>query len=28
VRRDENQNVLAKPVSPEKLCTAVISACG
>jgi two-component SAPR family response regulator len=28
VRRDESQNVLAKPVSPEKLCTAVISACG
>jgi DNA-binding NtrC family response regulator len=27
VRRDEEQNVLAKPVSPELLCAAVRTAC-
>jgi DNA-binding NtrC family response regulator len=27
VRRDEHQNVLSKPVSPETLCAAVQSAC-
>ena len=27
VRRDEKQNVLSKPVSPDRLCTAILSAC-